>query len=91
MDNCNTNETNEIKVQARYLYNIHCFTVRKNCLLGRIVKINDLIFNIGIKHGFPCINVCHVPRVMLKTVAEGRGFQHLPRDLANVNALENNV
>ena len=45
MDNCNTNETNEIKVQARYLYNIHCFTAHKNCLLGRIVKINDLIFN----------------------------------------------
>ena len=47
--------------------------------------------NIGIKHGFPCINVCQVPREMLKTEAEGRGFQQLPRDLANVNALENNV
>ena len=29
--------------------------------------------------------------MMLKTEAEGRGFQHLPRDLANVYALENNV
>ena len=48
-------------------------------------------FNIGIKHGFSCINVCQVPREMLKTEAEGRGFQQLPRDLANVNALENNV
>ena len=48
-------------------------------------------FNIGIKQGFPWINVCQVPRVMLKTQAEGRGFQHLSRDLANVNALENNV
>ena len=47
--------------------------------------------NIGIKHGFSCINVCQVPREVLKTEAEGRGFQHLPRDLANVNALENNV
>ena len=28
---------------------------------------------------------------MLETEAEGRGFQHLPRDLANVNVLENNV
>ena len=28
---------------------------------------------------------------MLKTEAEGRGFQHLPRDLANVNALKNHV
>ena len=47
--------------------------------------------NIGIKHGFPCINVCQVPREMLKTEAVGRGFQHLPRDLANVYVLENNV
>ena len=47
--------------------------------------------NIGIKHGFSCINVCQVPREMLKTEAEGRDFQRLPRDLANVNALENNV
>ena len=46
---------------------------------------------IGIKHGFPCINVCQVPREMLKTEAEGRGFQQLLRDLANVNALENYV
>ena len=46
---------------------------------------------IGIKHGFLCINVCQVPREMLKTEAEGRGFQQLPRDLANVNALENLV
>ena len=43
---------------------------------------------IGIKHGFSCINVCQVPREVLKTEAEGRGFQHLPRDLANVNVLE---
>ena len=28
---------------------------------------------------------------MLKTEAEGRGFQQLPSDLANVNVLENNV
>ena len=48
-------------------------------------------YNIGIKHGFPCINVCQVTREMLKTEAVGRGFQHLPRDLANVNVLENNV
>ena len=47
--------------------------------------------NIGIKHGFSCINVCQVPREVLKTEAEGRGFQHLPRDLANVNVLENHV
>ena len=45
--------------------------------------------NIGIKHVFfSCINVCQVPREMLKIEAEGRGFQQFPRDLANVNALE---
>ena len=48
-------------------------------------------FTIGIKHGFPCINVCQVPREMLKTEAVGRGFQHLLRDRANVNVLENHV
>ena len=49
------------------------------------------VFIIGIKHGIPCINVCQVPREMLKTEAVGRGFQHLPRDRANVNVLENHV
>ena len=44
--------------------------------------------NIGIKHGFSCINIRQVPRERLKTEAGGRGFQHLPRDLANANALK---
>ena len=35
---------------------------------------------------FQCINVCQVPREMLKTSAFGLGFQHHPWDLANVNA-----
>ena len=34
---------------------------------------------------FQCINIRHVPWEVLKTEAEGRGFQHLPRDVANVN------
>ena len=38
---------------------------------------------------FSCINIRQVPREVLKTEAGGRGFQHLPRDLANVNALKN--
>ena len=59
---------------------------RSQILVGKAI-----FFNIGIKHGFPCINVCQVPREMMKTEAVGRGFQHLPRDLANVNVLENNV
>ena len=32
------------------------------------------------------INIRQVPREVLKTAAFGLGFQHLPRDLANVNA-----
>ena len=35
---------------------------------------------------FQCINIRQVPREVLKTVAFGLGFQHLPRDLVNVNA-----
>ena len=48
-------------------------------------------FFMHFKHGFSCINIRQVPREVLKTEAEGRGFQHLPRDLANVNALKNHV
>ena len=50
-----------------------------------------LPFTIGIKHGFSCIYIRQVPWEVLKTEAEGHGFQHLPRDLANVNALKNHV
>ena len=35
---------------------------------------------------FQCINICQVPWEVLKTAAFGLGFQHLPRNLANVNA-----
>ena len=35
---------------------------------------------------FQCINIRQVPREVLKTAAFGLGFQHLPRDQANVNA-----
>ena len=35
---------------------------------------------------FQCINIRQVPREVLKTAASGLGFQHLPRDLVNVNA-----
>ena len=47
--------------------------------------------NIWINHGFSCINIRQVAREVLKTEAGDRGFQHLPRDLANVNALKNHV
>ena len=33
-----------------------------------------------------CINIRQVPREVLKTAASDLGFQHLFRDLANVNA-----
>ena len=35
---------------------------------------------------FQCINIHQVPWEVLKTVASGLDFQHLPRNLANVNA-----
>ena len=35
---------------------------------------------------FQCINIRQVPKEVLKTAASGLGFQHLPQDLANVNA-----
>ena len=50
-----------------------------------------IYFFIRIKHGFSCINSRQAPTEVLKTEAGGRGFQHLPRDLANVNALQNHV
>ena len=55
------------------------------------VKLQMLASNIGIKHGFSCINIRQVPLEVLKTEAEDRGFQHLTRDLANVNALKKHV
>ena len=57
-------------------------------LVGDSSKIH---LNIGIKHGFSCINIRQVPWEVLKTEAGGRGFQHLPRDLANAYALKNHV
>ena len=35
---------------------------------------------------FQCVNIRQVPWEVLKTEAEGLGFQHLQRDLANVKA-----
>ena len=44
---------------------------------------------IGIKHVFPCINIRWVPREVFKTEGTARGFQHRPRNPANVNARKN--
>ena len=57
----------------------------------RRTEFDSPCIHIGIKHGFSCINIRQVPWEVLKTEAEGRGFQHLPKDLANVNALKNHV
>ena len=37
----------------------------------------ESVNNIGIKHVLSCINIRQVPWEVLKTEAEGRGFQHL--------------
>ena len=57
---------------------------------GRSMQVSR-DFIIGIKHGLSCINIRQIPWEVLKTEAEGRSFQHLPRDLANINALKNHV
>ena len=70
--------------------------VRKTSVKRRNKKVQELTRNvangfsvyaiIAIEHGFSCINIRQVPWEVLKTAAFGLGFQHLPRDLANVNA-----
>ena len=40
-----------------------------------IMYMNFLCLNRGIKHDFPFINICKIPREMLKTEGEARGFQ----------------
>ena len=64
------------------------FSGKKRLKNISICRSKVLSVNIGIKHGFSCISMTQVPWEVLKTEAEGRGFQHLPRDLANVNALK---
>ena len=66
---------------------VYMFFVSK----GGLIDFAAFCISIGIKHVFSCINIRQVPWEMLKTEAGGRGFQHLPRDLANVNALKNHV
>ena len=75
-----------------------CSVWSVSALFAIIIQINWSIINhpikyytIGIKHGFSCINICQVPWEVLKTEAKGLGFQHLPRDLVNVNTLKNHV
>ena len=53
--------------------------------------LTDSNYNIGIKHGFLCINICWALREMLKPEPERRGFQPLPSGRAYVNASEKRV
>ena len=62
-----------ISVDLYYITVIYIYELNHNCFIR------------GIKHDFPFISIRKVPREMLKTKGKARGFQHLPRDLANVN------
>ena len=64
---------------------------RDDIAVGPRAHYLDLCNNIGIKHGFSCINIRKVPMEVLQIEATGRGFQHLPSALANVNALKTHV
>ena len=63
---------------------------RRNKIVREITRNVANVFNfyaiIGSNMVFQCNNIRQVPREVLKTAASGLGFQHLPRDLANVNA-----
>ena len=60
--------------------------MRSKIVPGRFCFFSALWLNLCNNSVFQCINVCQVPRELLKTSAFGLGFQQLPRDLANVNA-----
>ena len=67
-------------------------TIRKSIYFDNLELYKSWYFhNIRIKHGFSCTSIRQVPWEVLKTEAGGRSFQHLLRDLANVNTLQNHV
>ena len=65
--------------------------LKTSCLSVHPSVLPSQLMNIGIKHDFPFINIREVLREVLKTEGKVRGFQHLPRDLANVNEWQNHV
>ena len=78
--------------QVNCLFRTMIGTGKKNFLYFlQSFHVKNCYYNIGIKHDFPFINICKVPREVLKTEDETRAFQHLPRDLANVNEWQNHV
>ena len=63
---------------------------RRNKIVQEIMRKWANVFSfyaiIAIEHGFQCINIHQVPWEVLKTASFGLGFQHILRDVANVNA-----
>ena len=63
---------------------------RRNKIVQEIMRNVANVFSfyaiIAMNIVFQCINICQIPWEVLKTAAFGLGFQHLPQDLANVNA-----
>ena len=55
-------------------------------IMRNVANVFSFYAIIVIEHGFSRINIRQVPWEVLKTAYFGLGFQHLPRDLANVNA-----
>ena len=80
-----------VRVCVSFLGGQHSFDAFKGFCFRDYSLSQITVMNIGIKHCFSCINIRQVSREVLKTEAGDRGFQHLPRDLANVNALKNHV
>ena len=61
--------------------------IHRNSALKSIFRYFYAI--IAIEHVFPFYNIRWVPRAMLKTEGCALGFQHLPRNPANVNEQKN--
>ena len=61
--------------------------IRENVVLRKIFDLT-VRKNIGIKHGFLCINICLAPREALKAEPERRGFQPSRWGPVDVNASE---
>ena len=84
-----------LNVGKESLYNMRTAMVKMSVYMCIVLSGHslfiDIYYNIWIKHVFSCFNIRQVPWEVLKTEAEGRGFQHLPRDPANVNALKKHV
>ena len=57
------------------MLHVHGHVILIILLLGKPPRGSLTVFIRGIKHDFQFINICKVPREVLKTEAEARGFQ----------------